>query len=225
MVLTRGDGPAGASRLESTTRVLEAAGARPGSVYGRFSDREIYAMLLDARQEILLSLRDEIADAFIAAGTTLVACDAEEFYNPSHDICRYVAASAAQRASQRLGRPIRVFDFPLIGSPDTCPEPLRSRAIRVELGDDTWRRKLDNARHYPELQIEVERALAVNGANAFRVECLRPAEAQLPAPFSIPFYELYGERQVQAGHYADVIRYDPHVLTMRRALEREPAEA
>lgn len=225
MVLTRGDGPARASRLDSTTKVLEAVGAVPGPIYGRYGDRDIYALLLNADAATFVALRDELTEAFVSAGTDVVACDGEEFYNPSHDLCRYVTASAVARARHRTGRAIRLYDFTLIGSPDTCPDALRPRALRVELGDDTWQRKLDNARRYPELTIEVDRALAVNGADAFRVECLRPAVECLPAPSSVPFYELYGERQVQAGHYADVIRYDPHVRTLRTALDREPAEA
>lgn len=224
MVLTRGDGPAGQSRLDSTTRVLESIGASPGSIYGRFSDREIYALLLEGRTTVLVALRDELAQALVDAHISLVACDAEEFYNPSHDVCRYVVASAVERASGLAGRRIRLYDFPLIGSPDTCPDDLRPRSIRLELGDDSWRAKLEHARRYPELRLEVDRALAVNGAEAFRVECLRPAVNPLPPPRSVPFYELYGERQVQGGHYTDVIRYDPHVLAIRRALDSASME-
>ncbi len=217
-VLTRGDGHGRSSRLESTRQVLEAAGAVPGSIFGRFSDRELYEVLLRGRLDLLLGVRDQLADAFIAAGTNLVACDAEEYYNPSHDICHYLTVSAAFLAARRSGVAIPVFDFPLIGPPDTCPEHLRPRAVRLELDDETFQRKLENARRYPELKDEVDRALAVNGAGAFRIECLRPVD-ELYAPASaVPFYELYGERQVQAGRYADVIRFDPHVRAVRDAL-------
>lgn len=225
MVLTRGDGPAGDSRIASTSRVLASVGAAQGPIYGRFSDREIYELLLTRDVATVTALRDELAAAFVDAGIDVVACDAEEFYNPSHDLCRYLTASAAQVASRRTGRLIRLYDFPLIGSPDTCPDALRPRAIRLELGDATWQRKLEHARCYPELQIEVDRALAVNGAEAFRGECLRPAAAILPTPSSIPFYELYGERQVQAGHYTAVIRYDPHVMALRDAIDQGRPEA
>lgn len=223
-VLTRGDSHDGASRLPSTSRVLEAAGARPGSIYGRFSDREIYDLLLHRRLDVLLAIRDELADSFVAAGTSLVACDAEEWYNPSHDVCRYVAVSAARSAQLRSGREIRVFDFPLIGPPDTCAEALRPRSIRAELDDDVFRRKLENAREYSELKEEVDRALAVNGADAFRVECLRPVDDGDVDPPRTPFYELYGDRQVQAGHYTDVIRFDPHVRAVRDAMQIVVAE-
>ena len=45
-VLTDGSGQRGVSRLSSTTRVLERAGARRGPVYGRFTDGRIYDALL-----------------------------------------------------------------------------------------------------------------------------------------------------------------------------------
>ncbi|MGC4080948.1 MAG: hypothetical protein QM736_02225 [Vicinamibacterales bacterium] len=219
MVLTRGDGHGGVSRLESTSRVLDAVGGVPGSIYGRFGDREIYDLILHRRLDVLLALRDELADAFVAGGFDLVACDAEEWYNPSHDVCHYIAVSAARVASQRTMRAVQLFDFPLIGLPDTCPDDLRSRAIRLELDDDVFGEKLENAARYPELKIEVDRALAINGAEAFRVECLRPV-ADVPAtPPETPFYELYGERQVQAGHYSDVIRFNPHIRAVCDALQ------
>ena len=45
-VLTDGSGHGGVSRLASTTRLLERAGATPGPIYGRFSDRDLYHALL-----------------------------------------------------------------------------------------------------------------------------------------------------------------------------------
>jgi hypothetical protein len=116
-----------------------------------------------------------------------------------------------------------VFDFPLIGSPDSCPAALRAAAIRLELDDDLFERKIEHARGYPELQLEVDRALAANGAEAFRIECLRPARARYEVPSELPFYERYGDQQVRAGHYAEVIRY-AHVRSMREALEPVTAE-
>lgn len=218
-VLTKGDGHGGASRLESTSRVLDDLGAEPGAIYGRFSDPDIYELILRQRHDVLLALRQELADAFVSAGTTIVACDAEEWYNPSHDVCRYLTRGAARVAEIETGRPIAVFDFPLIGHPDTCPEALRDAAIRLELDDDLLERKLGHARRYPELKPEVERAIEANGAEAFRIECLRPAVEDYRAPASTPFYEQYGDRQVLAGHYREVIRFDPHLRGIREALE------
>ena len=46
-VLTDGSGRAGEPRLHSTTKVLSDVGARPGSVYGRSRDVDVYEALLD----------------------------------------------------------------------------------------------------------------------------------------------------------------------------------
>jgi hypothetical protein len=220
-VLTRGDGHAGASRICSTSRVIEDIGAAPGAVYGRFTDRDIYDVLLQERHSVLIGLRDELAAAFVDGGTSLVACDAEEWYNPSHDVCRYLTMAAARKAERMSGKPIRVVDFPLVGAPDDCPPGLRDSSIRVELDDELFGRKIRHALEYPELKSEVERALAANGANAFRVECLRPASRCYQAPSDPPFYERYGDQQVAAGHYREVIRFSPHIRGVREALEWE----
>src|SRR6185436_1441495 len=60
-VLTDGSGHSGVSRLPSTLRVLRRAGARPGPVFGRFTDRALYEVLLGGRIEILASVACELA--------------------------------------------------------------------------------------------------------------------------------------------------------------------
>ena len=54
-VLTDGSGPTGSSRLRSTTRVLDRAGATAGCIYGRLADRVFYQALLAGRPEGFLS--------------------------------------------------------------------------------------------------------------------------------------------------------------------------
>lgn len=218
-VLTRGDGPTGASRLQSTTAVLAGAGASIGSVYGLLKDREIYAALLDERHELFIEIAESLARALIASQTDCVASDAEEGYNPSHDVCRYLASAAARIASRAEGRPIGGFDFPLIGPPDVCPPELCARALWIQLDDDALDRKLSAAAGYPELAGEVNAALTAVGAGAFRTECLRPWTARHADDGTAPFYERYGEQQVAAGVYAEVIRRK-HLLSIRQALWR-----
>ncbi len=223
-VLTHGDGGDRASRLASTSHILADIGAEPGCIYGRFADRALYDVFLHQRYDVLTRLRDELATALIDAGTTVVACDGVEYYNPSHDVCHYVAASAVRVAAVRSGRTIRLYDFPLIAAPDACAAAARHDALVVRLDDGTFARKIEHARRYPELQAEVDRALAANGADAFRVEYLCRVTSAAPAPAAQPFYEQYGERQVAAGQYAHVIRFDPHLLGAQRALEPTGAE-
>ena len=62
-VLTDGSGRSGRSRLDSTRRVLAAAGARPGSIFGRFTDQQIYEAILHHHFEVFRGLADELAHA------------------------------------------------------------------------------------------------------------------------------------------------------------------
>jgi hypothetical protein len=218
-VLTQGDGAGGVSRLLSTTAVLAGAGAPVGGVYGLLTDREIYAALLERRHDVFLRILDALADALIASHLDCVVSDAEERYNPSHDVCRYLASAAASIAARTEGHEIKGFDFPLIGAPDACAAELCSRARWIHLDEDALARKISAARSYPELTGEVDAALATFGAQAFNTECLRPWISSRVEDGTRPFYEVYGERQVAAGVYSDVIRLE-HLLTLRDVLWR-----
>src|SRR5688500_3266410 len=68
LVLTHGDGRAGSSRLASTTRLLERAGAEVGVVYGRWRDRDVYDALVAGEVAAFTSALDDITGALIAAG-------------------------------------------------------------------------------------------------------------------------------------------------------------
>lgn len=221
LVLTDGSGRTAQSRLASTTRILEQAGAAPGPVYGRFSDAAIYDAILSGRQEVFLSLLEEIADELIAAKIDFVAGDALEGYNSSHDLCRYLIGPAVELAQRKSNRQIQNFDFELTGRPDECPGHLRANAIELSLDHAAVERKLAAARGYPELSIEVDGALRQFGRELFSVEWLRPVSNRAglhPPATDIPFYEKHGEKQVGAGHYARVIRLREHMLPLAQAM-------
>lgn len=238
-VLTDGSGRTGCSRIGSTDAVLSAVGAEPGGVYARLTDAGLYAAILDRDFALFTGLADELAREFAADEVGYVAGDAAEGYNPAHDACRLVLDAAVALATKETGRAVENFEFPLVGRPDVRPgEVGEGRWLR--LGDEAFARKIGAARNYPELAGEVEAALAgagstglrehpdiaartglgaaaAAGAEAFRVECLRPAGG--PRSFGDPpFYESYGERQVAAGHYARVLRYREHMLPLAEAL-------
>jgi hypothetical protein len=245
-VLTDGSGRTGHSRLDSTNRVLDATGARRGDVYGPFSDSELYAAVLDHEHAPFMHLVEELAAAFVRERVGVVAGDAEEGYNPSHDICRLLINAAVRLVGRTTGAGISNYDFTLVGPPGHCPEHLRAGAIRLDLDEAAFARKLSAAHSYPELRAEVEAALSGAGsvafgehpdlarrtgasfgracADDFRVEWLRPAADAAGATShwddrEPPFYEAYGERQVQAGHYERVLRHREHVLPLAAALD------
>jgi hypothetical protein len=216
--LTKGDGAHRVSRLESSTKVLERAGASIGSIYGRLDDREVYRALLARDHELFTEWLAELVTELIALDVDYLVADGEEGYNPSHDVCHYLASASTAAVARTTGRTVADFDFPLIGPPDACPADRRLEAVWLHLDDDALARKLQSAREYTELREEVERAVQANGAEAFRVECLRPVKRDDRQTFSRPFYEQYGEQQVAKGIYSEVIRYDQHIVPLKNAL-------
>lgn len=224
-MLTDGSGHTGASRLASTTAVLERAGARPGSIYGRLTDRGIYRAILDGDLDLFASLADELAGALDRAGITDVAGDAVEGFNPGHDVCRLVINAALETLANR-GRHPRNFEFPLEGAPGECPPEDLAAAVRLDLDAGALERKLAAAAGYPEMAAEVERALASHGRAPFATECLRPVRygLEIGDRFSRPpYYETYGERQVAAGIYREVIRFREHLAPLAAGLRARAA--
>lgn len=244
-VLTDGSGRTQRSRLDSTTRILEAAGTVHGPVYGAMSDVELYTAALEHDHSPFTRVVEEVAGMLLREQIDHVVGDAEEGYNPAHDVCRLVVNAAVRLVNLTSRRQIANYDFTLVAPPGHCPEALRADSIRLDLDEAALARKLSAARNYPELQAEVEAALSGSGSVGlqkhpdlarragsdfdsagvpdFGVEWLRRVDErrETPAPFAgrLPFYEEYGERQVAAGHYARVLRYREHVLPLAAALK------
>jgi hypothetical protein len=221
-VLADGSGRTGQSRLEATSRVLSAAGAEPGSLFGRLSDARLYAALLARDVGLFLSVAEELADAFLQRGVSRVVGDAAGGIDPIHDVCRALTATAAALARWQGSRPVIEHDFPLTGRPDACPRRLRRWALWLRLDNEALQRKLAAARGYTELSAEVNDALRAHGEEAFRTECLRPAVSWTAGMEASdrPEYEHRGEERVAAGRYARVIRAYAHVTPVVAALRR-----
>lgn len=242
-VLTDGSGRTRRSRLDSTTRVLEAAGATAGPVYGLMTDSELYAAILDLDHARFKLLAEELAALFVREEIDYVAGDAAEGYNPGHDVCRLVVNAAIELANRAAQRRIANYDFTLVAPPGRCPAELRADSLWLRLDAAALARKLAAARNYPELRAEVEAALKgagsagldahpdlaarsglnAEGASDFAVECLRPVVSaaegtEYPFDARPPFYEEYGERQVAAGHYERVLRHGEHMRPLADAL-------
>lgn len=220
-VFTDGSGRSGVSRLNSTTQLLSRAKAQAGSLYGYFTDCEIYNAVLRHEFEVFIRLAKELAQELIHGEFQFVLGDAAEGYNPSHDICRLVIGAALEVVRRKTGHQIPNFDFLLAGRPTDCPEALHAKAFWLTLDDEALARKREAALRYAELANEADMALGRRDPNAFRVECLRPCDNHSGYEDSTngaPYYERYGEKQVGAGHYQQVIRYREHMLPLARAL-------
>jgi hypothetical protein len=219
-VLTDGSGSGGKSRIASTSALLDGAGATPGTIYGRMSDRDIYRAILEGDHRRFIGLAEELAADLVAHDVDLVAGDAVEGFNPSHDVCRYVINAAVRLASIRLDRPLACYAFPLEGAPDRLRDGLAG-ALRVDLDEVMLERKLQAAQGYAQLRSEVDRTLERYGVGPFRTEYLWPvdlADRYGWDPACVPFYESYGAERVASGAYQHVVTFRDHVKPLADAL-------
>ena len=160
-VLTDGGGRSGEPRLDRTTEVLSRAGATEGKIYGRLSDLNVYAAILNGDAELFTAIVEELAQEFVKNRIEYVVGDAAEGYSVTHDICRVMIGCAVDRAERRYNHHVESFDFAVVGPPDECPDDLRDDAIWLQLDDDAFDRKVKAAMGYtPKLGKDIEAALA-----------------------------------------------------------------
>jgi hypothetical protein len=234
-VLTDGSGPSGRSRLPSTFRLLDRMGTCRGEIFGLLSDADIYQAILGRNVPLFCSIVNQLANSLAEQGTDVVAADAAEGFNPTHDICRQIANAAIYRAQMLTGRSIANCEFLLtewdlaglvdheLVNHDLVHHDLihhEDRRWHLRLGDELLQLKLDTARNYAELREEVEQAIAVKGEEYFRIECLR----KVTRPFLRmqrgyrPYYEQLGQERVDSGKYDSAIRYESHMLPILSAI-------
>ncbi len=219
-VFTDGSGRSNQSRLASTTKVLNQTGAKCGSIYGRLTDAAGYAAILNHEFDLFVRLAEELCGALMAERIDYVAGDAFEGYNPMHDACRLVINAAVTIARAR-GHRVANFEFSLVDRPGTCHEPRHANGGCCLLDEAALERKMAAAKGYTQLGGEVLAALERTSTEAFRVECLRPVDSGRDyRRDDSPFYEQYGEKQVAAGYYHRVLRYDEHIAPLAEALRR-----
>jgi hypothetical protein len=245
-ILTDGSGRSGPPRTNSSVRILNRTGAKAGAVFGRFTEAILYTALLNGDFDPFVALVDELADSFVRESFDYVAGDATEGYNPLHDVCRALINSAIEIA-KHSDRSVGNYAFPLVAAADWRSVDTLRGDIRLQLDDATFDRKMEAALSYPELALEVRAALSGNSreidslqthedladevdkmrqgitADAFRIEYLHLARRTVehnPIHQPAPFYERYGERQVAAGYYSEVIRYAAHVAPLEETLRQ-----
>jgi hypothetical protein len=221
-VFTDGSGRTNESRLASTTSVLNQAGAKCGSIYGRLTDAAAYAAILNHEFDFFANLASELSEAFVVERINCVAGDAFEGYNPLHDVCRLVINAAATVAQRLRGYRIGNFEVSLVGERALCHQAYHTDGICRVLDDAAFARKMAAAKGYAELAGEVHAMQARTPTDALKTECLRPVDSP-SVEYSggqLPFYEYYGEKQVAAGHYHRVIRYHDHIAPLAEALRR-----
>ncbi|HEV7920752.1 MAG TPA: hypothetical protein VGR02_08170 [Thermoanaerobaculia bacterium] len=193
-VLTDGSGHGERSRTDESRELLARCGATAGPIFGRFTDRELYAMLLRGEVAPIADTVRELARELSEHGVQTVAGDAWELYNPAHDLCRVMLDLAAGS--------IPNYEVAIV-------REAPGGDVTLTLDDEALARKLAAARAYQSMRAEAEGVLEREGVQAFRVETLRRA-TRPRAPELVADYELFGADRVAAGHYGTVIRYREH---------------
>lgn len=218
-ILTDGSGSDRPSRSATSARLLDSLGARQGCVFGAYTDREFFNLVLAGDPAPLIEIARRLADDWHRQKIDLVAGDMLEGFNVAHDFCRMFINAAVERCAKLHQWKIANYEFALesLGAPR-----MEDSDIVIELDDVSFQRK----RHlcytaYPELATEITRMIARVGESPFRVESLQTA--RVPAGLNWeseqpPFYETYGANQVAVGHYQQLITYKMHVQPLALAL-------
>src|SRR2546423_7197003 len=126
-VLTDGAAHSANTRLDSTRELLRDAGARSGAIFGRLTDREAYAMILERNTALLLSLVADLSAELKREQPAMIVTDAAEGYNPVHDLCRLIAGAAVALACA----PTKQYEYAVVNHPHSSD----AAAIVVDLDD------------------------------------------------------------------------------------------
>ncbi|HXH40310.1 MAG TPA: hypothetical protein VNN08_16900 [Thermoanaerobaculia bacterium] len=207
-VLTDGSGHSSISRLPATADLLRETGALPGSIFGRLSDREAYAMIREQNMTLLRSIVDDLAEELVRRRTSTVVCDAAEGYNPVHDLCRLIAGAAIAAA----GTETALYEYAVVGRPDVFDEG-------VPLDEATFAAKMEAARRSAPAISDVSELLRRHGSDAYRTESFQSVTDWTSLhPNECPDYERYGQERVASHRYERVIRRAEHMIPLRDAL-------
>ena len=217
-VLTDGSGHSHKSRLHRTTSIINSLGARPGSIYGVLTDADAYSAILAGEVGVFIRMASELAEALVHHRIEYIVGDAIEGYNPVHDICRLIINAAVKKVCH-MGYGLANFDVSLAYQHDHAQKSTAD-IVSIAASEQMLAEKLQVARDYSELAVDVNRIIAQEGVTSLGIEYLRPVnENSYQVSQERPYYEVYGERQVAAGHYRQVIRYRDHVLPIGEALK------
>lgn len=219
-VLTDGGGHAEQSRLHLSADLCREARASISPHFGMTTDTAMYTAILTGDMDTFLTMADRLAVWLMDERVDLVAGDAAEGYNPTHDVCRLVVDRAARLAGAE--RRVENWAFLLTGSP--VPASPGESWTCFELDAEGLAAKIEAGRRYAAavggtLLGEIDGLLTRFGHAAFGREYFQPAEPRVRSSDS-PFYETYGERQVALGRYRHVIRLADHVQPIADALAR-----
>jgi hypothetical protein len=221
-VVTDGSGRDADPRIGASAKLLAGGLGTRASIFGRWTDRELYDALYEGRFQPFLALRDELVEAWCGQKIRTVICDAYERRILMHDVVQITASAAVAAAAQR-GVAIDLLELPIyLGPLDARPgnPPL---AASLAITNEILAKKIEAAQAYESAVVrhEVEEFLRQRTAEGFRVESLLRSMPRTPDEWDKepkPEWEAHGERLLTEGVYDRVIRLRDHLVPLARAL-------
>ena len=215
-LMTDGSG-GGALRTSHSLETVHRAGAHAGSAFGMAADRDWYAAILNADLTMFHRMIGAIVQAATEQASTLIVSDAVDGYNPMHDLCEAVAASAAS-ALRRQGQGITHLVARAVSGGDDG-----DIVAEIQVDGEARRRKQAAIEAYAPLAEEVRRLLDEEPAVLSTEQLRCPAFAW--GPSWSPSWEKVGASRVATRKYAQRIEYTRHVRPLALALLNEHESA
>jgi hypothetical protein len=210
-------------RLSLSHRLAAMTGATPGSLFGDYLDRQIYAAVLARDATPFAEWTNALTDALAALAPHLLVTDGWQMYNVMHDLVHIMARVAARRAAERLKRPIEIVQYEVAPRALSAALPLGEEAFRIELDDAAMVRKQSAAAEHGDLANEMNVLLSLEGKDAQRTEIYQETvdiDLLVSARDIVPPYERYGADRVAAGIYRECIRWNDHVRPIVETIRR-----
>lgn len=212
LIWTDGSGSRGApSRLEASRRLIKAAGATPGPLFGLACDQDFYSAILAQDLEFFSRLLEAMTSALVDNLAEQIVSDPVEEYSPVHDLCSMISTLAAERAGRILKRKIRHLDFDIEfrGSRTRAQQPLEV----IVLSPAQLECKASVVASAPELSFEVNRLLQLDPGLLDREALYERSNGleALKAPSVTPQYEIAAAALVSSGVFETLITFKDHI--------------
>ena len=223
--LTTGSGSINEPRMKESVRLVESLGLTVRLPFEPLSDRQIYDLILSKDLAFFKGIKKSLKQLIVDQGYDLLAGDAQEGFNPSHDICRYLINGIVEEINP--SRKILNLDFLLDQLVLIENQPVQDGEIRLELNERERIEKIAACRVYTPIKSEVDRFIAKYGEGFFGTELLRPVlNTSILKSWeeSAPHYETHGKNRVSEGIYKSTILYDQHVKQIAEMLTGSSAQ-
>jgi len=218
-ILTDGSGGAENARIDHSRRLIAAAGAACGTVFGAAPDRHWYEDLLSGDASRFEAALCGIAAECARREINAIISDPVELFNPIHDLTNALAHAVARRLEAQSGRCIQMRTYP-IERPDTFAS---RKTSALALSAAAAARKGEAILAYRPLAREYPRyrELATRDHELLVVDS--PGFAWAAALDEEPYYERFGRQRLREGRYTTLLTYADHVRPLALRLLAEAA--